>query len=367
MDAALLEILLTALVAVGGGMYAGWRLAGDRSRARTQKLSEDWQHRFDIVEKENVRLAAEADTLQRFVEVQGQTAEQRENDARKLADELEVVKARDLRLTQNVVTLRDEREKIKARMAAFQARLELMQKQSSELQDEFSRSRDFYKRELEKSFRQREALAARLAAEDGAAPESISNGHDETPVANPKVMEEIAGLRHDDAVIRRELDALKQDAAARDQLKVENRELLQALKSMQNTKDSFQYADARDSDVPIEQQSETLQLRIDDVEKNFREIELQQRVTLDGVRDIAANDVPVDARKDNLREIIGIGRVFEHALNQIGINSFEQIASLTPPEINRIKSELEDLEGRLEQDDWIGQAKALCEGKEQRQ
>jgi len=66
-----------------------------------------------------------------------------------------------------------------------------------------------------------------------------------------------------------------------------------------------------------------------------------------------------DGEKDDLTQIIGIGKVFERTLHDLGIFHFRQIASFGPAEIARINSELKEFKGRIEYDDWIGQAKEL--------
>ena len=62
---------------------------------------------------------------------------------------------------------------------------------------------------------------------------------------------------------------------------------------------------------------------------------------------------------DDLTQIIGIGKVFERTLHDLGIYQFRQIAAFGPAEIARINSELKEFKGRIEHDDWIGQAKEL--------
>ena len=63
--------------------------------------------------------------------------------------------------------------------------------------------------------------------------------------------------------------------------------------------------------------------------------------------------------KDDLQEIIGIGKVFEHMLHELEIYSFRQIANFGVADIARVNAELKEFKGRMEQDDWIGQAKDL--------
>ena len=62
---------------------------------------------------------------------------------------------------------------------------------------------------------------------------------------------------------------------------------------------------------------------------------------------------------DDLKEIVGIGKVFEHTLHELGIYTFEQIANFGPSDIARVNLALKENRGRMEQDDWIGQAKEL--------
>ena len=62
---------------------------------------------------------------------------------------------------------------------------------------------------------------------------------------------------------------------------------------------------------------------------------------------------------DDLTEIIGVGNVFAATLHKLGIYHFRQIAAFGPAELARVNAELKEFKGRIEQDDWIGQAKEL--------
>ena len=70
---------------------------------------------------------------------------------------------------------------------------------------------------------------------------------------------------------------------------------------------------------------------------------------------------PKNGQKDNLQLIKGIGPVLENMLNEIGIYHFDQIAALTPEDIEFINKKLA-FSGRIERDDWIAQAKILAQG-----
>ena len=63
---------------------------------------------------------------------------------------------------------------------------------------------------------------------------------------------------------------------------------------------------------------------------------------------------------DDLQSIHGIGPLMEQSLNDIGITSYHQIAKLTCGEIEQIAEILEIFPGRIERDDWVGNARRLA-------
>jgi molybdopterin-containing oxidoreductase family membrane subunit len=64
--------------------------------------------------------------------------------------------------------------------------------------------------------------------------------------------------------------------------------------------------------------------------------------------------------KDDLKQIKGIGPVFEEKLNALGIFTFQQISKLDDESIDAVES-LTNFPGRVEREDWIGQAKKLMD------
>lgn len=63
--------------------------------------------------------------------------------------------------------------------------------------------------------------------------------------------------------------------------------------------------------------------------------------------------------RDDLTEIMGIGPYIEQKLNEIGICNFNQISKLKDPDIRVITELIDFFPGRIERDNWVGQAKAL--------
>ena len=73
-------------------------------------------------------------------------------------------------------------------------------------------------------------------------------------------------------------------------------------------------------------------------------------------------DAPRDGKADDLKRIRGIGRVNEGKLNALGIYHFDQIAGWGEDEIRWVQGTLV-FAGRVEREDWVGQAKKLAAGQ----
>ena len=66
---------------------------------------------------------------------------------------------------------------------------------------------------------------------------------------------------------------------------------------------------------------------------------------------------------DDLKRIKGVGPKLEGVLNGLGVFHFDQIAGWTEAEIAWVDDRL-NFKGRIERDDWIGQARRLMSGEE---
>jgi large subunit ribosomal protein L19 len=62
---------------------------------------------------------------------------------------------------------------------------------------------------------------------------------------------------------------------------------------------------------------------------------------------------------DNLTMIKGVSEELKARLGKIGVTKFEQIANLSDEDIGRIDEAL-SLDGRMEREDWMGQARTLA-------
>ncbi len=63
-----------------------------------------------------------------------------------------------------------------------------------------------------------------------------------------------------------------------------------------------------------------------------------------------------EKNKNNLKKIKGIGSAIEIKLNNLGIYTYEQINNFNSADINKITEILKFFPGRIERDDWVGQA-----------
>lgn len=66
---------------------------------------------------------------------------------------------------------------------------------------------------------------------------------------------------------------------------------------------------------------------------------------------------------DDLKEIKGVGKVMEGVLNDKGIYLFRQVANFTPADVAWVNEAIEAFPGRIERDNWVGQAQELYRAK----
>lgn len=380
-----------ALLAGGAALASTvWLSVCKRGR---QNLADDWQSRLDEMTQLRDRQRAECQTLHARLESQQAELTKHDGAASRVRTELESAREREKRLTRDNVTLRGEREEFKKTLVRFQAAMKSVKQQAADLQSEFVKSRELYKGELQKSFEKRKELErnlenARLEHESFTTllqssrneQDAVSNmlASSQARLSEMDSLEqdvirleaENAQLNHDARLARQEIDTLRRDVAELEELKAQNRELAHCLESMESSRKQYE-SDAmryRNRASESEKKSETLRIRVDELENSFAEIEMQQRDALKEARRQAANSrsngsAEEPPEKDDLQQIVGIGKVFEAALNDLGIFSFRQIASFGPADIARINGAMKEIRGRMEQDDWIGQAKELMYSK----
>ncbi|MBN8826498.1 MULTISPECIES: hypothetical protein [unclassified Spirosoma] len=70
-----------------------------------------------------------------------------------------------------------------------------------------------------------------------------------------------------------------------------------------------------------------------------------------------------EAEADDLKAIVGVGPFLEKKLHAIGIYTFRQIANFDREDIDKVNDIIEFFPGRIERDDWVGQASQLAKKK----
>ncbi len=63
--------------------------------------------------------------------------------------------------------------------------------------------------------------------------------------------------------------------------------------------------------------------------------------------------------REDLTQINGIGPYIEQRLNEIGIYNYEQISRFKPEDVEVLTELIDFFPGRIDRDNWIGQAQAL--------
>lgn len=227
-----------------------------------------------------------------------------------LGAELKSISEKSRILARNVITLRSEREKTKVKVSAVQNALASMRQKSSVLQSEFEKAREFYKRELTKSFEKRKALEQEVektrtkqeslanmiessVLKHGSAENMLNEAHlrlgqlDVLRRNVNKLEAENEELRRDALRLKQELDAKGRELRTLDELKLHNQQLIKCVEALENSRQE-QEADAehyRQRADDSEKESDTLRLKLDDLEKNFADIEEQQHKAIEDVRD----------------------------------------------------------------------------------
>ena len=384
----------TLLILLGTGAVAGlltWLARSWIAKRQTIDLIEEWESRVDDLTRKRNSLQAEAKKYCAIIETQQAAIHQNEQAVQRSNASLNSAVEKINSLSKDLFTLRAEREDSKQKLATFQNAVTSVRLQSQELQREFIKSRNFYKAELKKAFEKRQALEVRIdnaKAEQDSLRNLLTGSRSEQESINRmlesakarlaeinKLEQDVirleadnAQLNHDAALAKQEIESLRRDVAELDELQVQNAELSEVVKSMEASRRHYEQDAKRYQGVADEsdKQSETLRIRLDEVEKNFLMLERQQEDAIKQAREEAAiaNDAsaydeePVQ-EVDDLKQIIGIGKVFEGALNELGVYSFRQLANFGIADIARVNAKLKEFKGRMEQDDWIGQAKEL--------
>jgi small subunit ribosomal protein S2 len=94
----------------------------------------------------------------------------------------------------------------------------------------------------------------------------------------------------------------------------------------------------------------------EDVEEKAAETAVSRRRARTAVTPLFAAPA---GKPDDLKKIGGVGPVLEAKLKDLGVTRFEQIANFSDEDIEKIDQAL-NFKGRIQRDDWVGQARSLA-------
>lgn len=325
------QIALYLLAAGVLGVVIGLLLGAAISNRRIGQLTSESQTRLVDVTRQRDQFATKLSKSRSTIEsLQAAVA--------KGLPELESERKKSKKLTKNVLTLRAEREDTKIKVSTMQSSLVSVKQQTLALQKEFEKVGEFYKRELVKSLEKRKVLEKQLETarleqasfakqmessilEHGSPDEMIAAaqirlGQLEVLERNANKLEaENAQLRDDAIRMKRGYEALEKDLAELDELRINNRQLVSCVESLESSRKQHEHeADQyRDQADQSDQLSETLRLKLNDLEKNFADIEKQQDQTLKHARKAAVFPAPSTKKSspketDDLQDVVGLAK-----------------------------------------------------------
>jgi len=323
MSNSIVEIVLYALGGGVVGFVCGWMVQARINNRRVIDARKVDQAKIDEVTDQRNRFANEYAKAREDIEVLQTTVAQRNaelaeriTEITKRNTEFASVLEKSKLLAKNVLMLRTERENTKVQIKTILEALESLKQQTAALQTEFEKTREFYKRELLKSFEKRKLLEkeAELLEQDimesRSAQEAIAERVESAPVEHGssddlvaeanlrlgqlevlertvnKLEAENADLNGDILRLKQEVEARDQDLSELEELRVNNRQLVRCVEGLEGSRkahesDADRYRAKADQS---EKMSNTLRFRLDDLQKNFAEIEEQQGKALTNAR-----------------------------------------------------------------------------------
>jgi predicted flap endonuclease-1-like 5' DNA nuclease len=384
----LVPVLYTLGGAVVGGILS-WLLRGLQSQRDMQNSSERWQQKFDDVAQQKEQLSAAVGSLKKSVRAHEIVIQKHATANEAARTELNSLNEKSGMLSKNLFTIGAERDELKGQVTRHQNALNIAKQKIAVFQSGINNDQNVYKTQLESAVEERKVLQRKvddaqsehqslsnLLASSRSEYSSVSQllTSAQSRLKNLNVLEdkivnlesENLQLEHQATLAIKESESMRREIDELSDLKAQNSQLVRCLESMENSRkqhedDANRY---RSQYEESEKESDTLRFRMGDLQENFAKMRSAEKEAESPVN--GGNPVMLtfgltkpDGEIDDLQQIIGIGKVFEKTLHDLGVYHYRQIAAFGAAEIARINSELKDFTGRIEHDDWIGQAKDL--------
>ena len=374
-----LLLLGLLLVMFGLGFVLGWILRGGRIRREKAAINVSWQDQMSAKKIEHERLAEQNKSLMEQISQYQASKKDADRRAKELSASLkETFELRDelrRKLKQsrhNVDLAMAQRDKVKADLDTLTVQseasagalkdkdqkifnlsreLESWQNRLPPLIERF-RLRDLEAQEIEIELEkaQEQITAMRV---DAAAGQTTIEPLETSPLANGM---DASNEKYDETA---EHQAFDDEGNATDELELT--ELAIPGADLDPAPADFADDDegapepANDSDTRYDESAAN-----DDLDASSSFLNGTDTDLADLLEDSAVVEMePDDGPGDDLQQIKGVGPAIEKTLHDLGIHSFEQIASMSEYEIDRVARELRGFRSRIYREDWIGQAKLL--------
>jgi len=316
MDNSIIEIALYVLGGCILGAVSGWLVHAKTTNRRfiaAESLNQEKVH--NVTDQRN-RFANEGLKARETIQNLQNDVAQRNTELAKCASE---ITKRDTKLASafeksklmanNVLTLRTERENTKIQVQTVLGALKSLKGQTAALQSEFEKAREFYKRELQKSFEKRKLLEKDVkvsqtelnAIRKPADSDPAEPNHTDTAVAEAKLRvvqvemleQKVTKIEAEKTDLNNDISRLKQKLKSRDrdlvelaELRINNKQLVRCVEGLEGSRkahesDAERYREKADQSEKV---SDTLRFRLDDMQKHFAEIEAQQDQALTSAR-----------------------------------------------------------------------------------
>ncbi len=305
MGISLLQIVLYTLGGCVVGAAIAWLVQATRIKKQVAEFTHEARAKIAEVSAQRDGFANQVSRSQSKIEKMQAANDRQRTELRSAIDKSKL-------LAKNVLTLRTERENTKAKIGALQNALGSLKEQSTDLQREFRKSQEFYKRELLKTLKKRKDLEEEI--EEARAEQKeftklvessvMEHGSEENMVMAAqlrlgqlevltrnlaKLEEENEQLRQDKVRLKKDFEARAAELKTVDELKLHNKQLVRAVEALENSRQE-QESEAerfRQQADESEKLSDTLRLKLDDLEKNFADIEKQQDRAISEAREAA--------------------------------------------------------------------------------
>jgi len=384
----LISVLYILSGAVVGGI-AAWLLRGWQGQRVLQDSSVRWQQKLDEAAGENEQLSAAIGTLKKLVRAHEIVIQKHVAAGEAARTELNSLNEKAGMLSKNLFTIGAERDELKDQVTRHQNTLNVAKQKIAVLQSGVDKDQNVYKSQLASAMEERDALQRKVddaQSEQQSLNNLLASSRSEYSSVSELLASAQAKLKklnaledkiisleadnvqfeHKATLALKEADSMRREIEELSDLKAQNSQLVRCLESMetsrkQHEEDAHRY---RSQYEKSEKESDTLRFRMGDLQENFakmRSAEEEASPPVNGNNPVMLTFgmTEPDGDLDDLQEIIGIGKVFEQTLHDLGIYHYRQIAAFGAAEIARINSELKDYTGRIEHDDWIGQARDL--------